>query len=103
MSRAEKFDARAYFLSTVCWFDAWPNRAIEQFEEAGFTRIRLEKIAFHPVWHLRMQAPSPTVSSRKAARRVRKVVEQAGTIPRGGFFCSVNRQGRVEAAFVLDA
>lgn len=103
MSRTEKFDARAYFLSTVSWFSAWPNRAIEQFEVEGFKLIRLEQIEPHPVWHLRMRAPSTTVTGKQAGRMIRKVVEQAGTIPRGGFFCSADRRGRIEAAFVLDS
>jgi len=33
---------------------------------------------------------------------VRRVVEQAGRIPRGGFSCSVDRRGVVQAGFVLE-
>lgn len=102
MSRAEKFDARAYFLSTARWFNDWPSRAIEQFEAEGFKRIRLERIEPHPVWHLRMRAPPVNLTSRQVGKMIRKVVEQAGTIPRGGFFCSADRWGVIESAFVLE-
>jgi hypothetical protein len=98
----DNFDARAYFLSTARWFDAWPNRAIEQFEAEGFTRIRLEQIEPHPVYHLHMREPAKNLSSRQAGRIVRRVVEQAGRIPRGGFSCSVDRRGIIKAGFVLE-
>lgn len=101
MSRVTKFDARQYFFATARWFDAWPNRAIEQFKAEGFTRIRLEQIEPHPVRHLRMRALSTILTGKQAGRIIRKVVEQAGTIPRGGFFCSADHRGRIEAGFVL--
>ena len=102
MSKAEKFDARAYFFDTVRWFAAWPNCAIEQFEEAGFTRIRLERIVPHPAWELWMKCSGNIPTSTQAGRLVRTVVEQAGRIPRGGFFCSVDRRGIIKAGFVLE-
>ncbi|MHC1767361.1 MAG: hypothetical protein AB9869_24300 [Verrucomicrobiia bacterium] len=101
MGRAEKFNARAYFLSTARWFNNWPSRAIAQFEAEGFTRIRLEQIEPHPVWHLVMRAPSVNLTSRQAGQVVRRIVQKEGTIPTGGFFCSIPRLGAVEAAFVL--
>ena len=101
-SKAGKFDARAYFLATARWFNAWPDRAIEQFEDAGFTRIRLEQIEPHPVWQLWMKCSDNDLTSTQAGRVVRKVVERAGRIPRGGFSCSVDRRGVIQAGFVLE-
>ena len=77
-AKAEKFDARAYFLDTVRWFSQWPNCAIEQLEEAGFTRIRLERVEPHPVYHLRMKAPAENLPIKETGRLIRKVIEQAG-------------------------
>ena len=102
MSKAEHFDARKYFLATARWFGAWPDRAIRQFEAEGFTRIRLERVDPHPVYHLHMRAPAASLTSRQARRLIRKVVEQVGTIPRDAFFCSADRQGRIEASFILE-
>jgi hypothetical protein len=102
MSRAEQFDARAYFFDTVRWFSAWPNCAIEQLEEAGFKAIRLERVEPHPVWELWMKYSGNILTSAQAGRVVRTVVERAGRIPRGGFSCSVDRRGIVKAGFVLE-
>jgi hypothetical protein len=97
-----EFDARAYFFATVRWFNRWPQRAIEQFEEAGFTCIRLEHIEPHPVWRLRMRAPAESLIIGQAGRMIRNVVEQAGHVPRDAFFCHSPRRGVVEATFVLE-
>ena len=102
MSKAEKFDARIYFFDTVRWFNAWPNYAIERFEEAGFTRIRLEHIEPHPVYHLHMKAPTENLPIKETGRMIRKVIEQAGTVPRDGYFCFSPRKGAIEATFVLE-
>ena len=102
MSGADRFNARAYFLATARWFNAWPDRAIEQFEDAGFTSIRLEQIEPHPVWHLRMRPPAENLTSRQAGRMIRKIVEREGSVPRDAFFCFSPRRGVVEATFVLD-
>ena len=101
-AKAETFDAREYFLATARWFNTWPNCAIEQLEEAGFTRIRLERIVPHPVWELWMKYSGNILTSAQAGRVVRTVVEQAGRIPRGGFSCSVDRRGVIKAGFVLE-
>ena len=101
-AKAETFDARAYFFDTVRWFSAWPNCAIEKFEEAGFTRIRLERVEPHPVYHLHMKAPAENLTIKEAGRMIRKVIEQAGTVPRDAFSCFSPRRGVVEAAFVLE-
>lgn len=98
----DEFNARAYFLDTTRWFNAWPNRAVEQFEAEGFSRIRLENVETHPVWHLRMRAHAGNLTSRKVGRIVRRVVEQAGSIPHNAFFCFSPRRGLVEVTFVLD-
>jgi len=102
IAKAEKFDARAYFFDTVRWFSQWPNCAIEQLEEAGFTAIRLERIRPHPVYRLHMRAPAENLTIKEAGRLIRKVVEQAGTVPRDGYFCFSPRKGVVEANFVLE-
>lgn len=102
MSSVDGFDARTYFLETVHWFNAWPNRAIEQFEEAGFIRVRLQQVKPHPVWELWMKYSGNILTSAQAGRVVRTVVEQAGRIPRGGFSCSVDRRGIIKAGFVLE-
>jgi hypothetical protein len=101
-AKAEKFDARAYFFATARWFNAWPNRAIAHFAEAGFIRVRLGQIKPHPVWELWMKCPDNNLTSTQAGRVVRTVVEQAGRIPRGGFSCSVDRRGIIKAGFVLE-
>lgn len=101
--RVDCFDARAYFLETVAWFTRWPARLVEELEQRGFRRISLEQVAPHPVWHLRLRCPAQTLNGKDVNRTIRKVVEQAGCIPRGGFICLTDRRGRVEAAFVLDA
>jgi len=101
-AKTEKFDARAYFFDTVRWFSAWPHCAIEQFEKAGFTRIRLEHIEPHPVYHLHMKAPAENLPIKEAGQLIRKIVEQAGTVPRDGYFCFSPRRGVVEATFVLE-
>jgi hypothetical protein len=101
-AKAEKFNAREYFFDTARWFSQWPNCAIEQLEEAGFTRIRIERVEPHPVYHLRMRAPAENMPIKEAGRLIRKVVEQAGTVPRDGYFCFSPRRGVVEATFVLE-
>jgi len=102
MSKVEEFDARQYFLSTIRWCNQWPNRAIRQFENAGFIRVRLERVKPHPVWELWMKCSGDILTSTQAGRLVRTVVEQAGRIPRGGFSCSVDRRGIIKAGFVLE-
>ena len=44
--------------------------------------------------------PRPTCAFT-ISRRATLLVERAGTIPRGGFFCSADRRGVIESAFVL--
>ena len=100
--KAEKFDAREYFFDTVRWFSQWPHCAIEQLEEAGFSHIWLERIVPHPVYHLRMRAPAENLPIKEAGRMIRKVIEQAGTVPRDGYSCFSPRKGVVEANFVLE-
>ena len=101
-AKAEKFDARAYFFDTVRWFSVWPNCAIEQLEEAGFTRIRLERIVPHPVYHIHMRTPAENLTSKQAGPFIRKVIERVGTVPRDGYFCFSPRKGAIEATFVLE-
>jgi hypothetical protein len=96
------FYARAYFLDTCRWFNGRSNRIVERLEEAGFTRIRLERIEPHPVWELWMKCPDKNLTSTEAGRVVRTAVEQAGRILRGGFSCSVDPRGVVQAGFVLE-
>ena len=102
MSRTSKFDARAYFLETIRWLNQWPIRAIEQFEDAGFIGVRLTQIEPQPAWELWMKCPGNNLTSTQAGRVVRTVVERAGRIPRGGFFCSVDRRGIIKAGFVVE-
>lgn len=102
MSRAKKFNARAYLLATNRWFKRWPRRAVAQLEAEGFANVRMERIVTHPVWVLRMRAPGENLTSKEAGNMIRRIVEQAGKIPRGGFCCSADRRGRIEASFVLN-
>ena len=99
----DEFDAREYFFATVRWFNAWPTGIVEQFEEAGFMQIHLERVKPHQVWELWMKCPGNDLTSTEAGRIVRTIVERAGRIPRGGFSCSVDRRGVIKAGFVLAA
>jgi hypothetical protein len=98
----DDFDAREYFLAMVPSYTDWPNGAVREFEEEGFIRVRLEQVKPHPVWELWMKCPDNNLTSNHAGWIVRRVVEQAGRIPRGGFSCSVDRRGIIKAGFVLE-
>lgn len=101
-SDVDNFDARAWFLATAQWAIDWPDRLVRELEDEGFSRVKLEQIVPHPVWHLRFRCPGRTLSSRQAGRIVRRIIRQEGTIPTGGFFCFIPRQGAIEAAFVME-
>jgi hypothetical protein len=99
---ADGFDARSYLLGTNRWFNDWPRRAVRQWQNAGFCNVRLQRVSPHPVYHLRMQYSAGVIGGRQAGEMIRKVVNQSGEIPRGGFFCLADAKGRIEATFVLD-
>jgi hypothetical protein len=98
----DDFDARAYFLALAPSYTDWPKGAVRKFEEEGFLSVRLQQIKPHAVWELWMKCPDNNLTSNHAGWIVRRVVEQAGRIPRGGFSCSVDRRGIIKAGFVLD-
>ena len=98
----DDFDAREYFLALAPSYTDWPHGAVREFEEEGFIGVRLEQVKPHPVWELWMKCPDNNLTSNHAGWIVRRVVEQAGRIPRGGFSCSVDRRGIIKAGFVLE-
>jgi hypothetical protein len=99
----EEFDPREYLLDTGRWAAQWPTRAVIEFEDQGFKRVRLEQIEPHPCWTLQMRCEGKILTAKEASSAVLKVVLIECRIPRGGFMCSVDRRGVIRAGFVLNA